>query len=170
MGAIDPRALFSMSYGMYIVTSASGGQIANAVTQVTAVPETMAVCINKQNFTHGRITESGLFAVSVLEIDAPMTFIGQFGFKSGRDIDKFAGVDAVTGELGVPMVKSWCVSAFDAKVIGSIDVHTHTIFVGELASTVTFKEAKPLTYADYHLVKKGRSPKTAPTFVFNALT
>ena len=169
MSAVDPKALFGMSYGMYIVTSVSNGQIANAVAQVTAVPETVAVCINKQNLTHGRITESGLFAVSVLETDVPMTFIGQFGFKSGRAIDKFAGVDVVTGELGVPMVKSWCISSFDAKVIGSLDVHTHTIFIGELASTVIFKEGKPLTYADYHIVKKGKAPKTAPTFAFNAL-
>jgi ferric-chelate reductase [NAD(P)H] len=169
MSALDPKALFSMSYGMYIVTSVANGQIANAVMQITAVPETVAVCINKQNLTHERITESGLLAVSVLDIDVPMTFIGQFGFKSGRDTDKFAGVDVVTGELGVPMVKSWCVSSFDARVTGSIDVHTHTIFIGELASTVTFKEGRPLTYADYHLVKKGRSPKTAPTFAFNAL-
>lgn len=168
---IDTKALFNMSYGMYIVGSRYGkgynAQVANAVTQVTGDPITMAVCLNKQNLTENCVMECGVFSVSVLEENVPMTFIGQFGFKSGRDIDKFKDVNFTTGELDVPIVKDWCLSGFEAKVVDKIEVHTHVLFVGQVVSAVNFKAGTPLTYANYHLVKKGKSPKAAPTFAFN---
>ena len=83
---------------------------------------TIAVCLNKQNYTSECLDDSGSFSVSVLEDDVPMTFIGQFGFKTGREIDKFANVDYVTGELDVPIVKDWSLSGFEAKIIDRIDV------------------------------------------------
>lgn len=90
------KALHKLSYGMYIVSSKSGekfnGQIANTVFQVTSEPPTVAVSINKQNLTHDFIEESKVFNVSILSEEAPFTFIGHFGFKSGRDMDKFDGV------------------------------------------------------------------------------
>ncbi len=174
MQGVDMKALFNLSYGMYVIGSRIGeklnGQIANAVMQITANPVTIAVCLNKQNYTSECLDDSGSFSVSVLEDDVPMTFIGQFGFKTGREIDKFANVDYVTGELDVPIVKDWSLSGFEAKVIDRIDVHTHILFVGRVVSAEKFKEGTPLTYANYHLVKKGKSPKTAPTYAFNALT
>ncbi|MDL2264542.1 flavin reductase family protein, partial [Synergistaceae bacterium OttesenSCG-928-I11] len=164
---MDPKALFNLSYGMYIVGSRRGeklnAQVANAVMQLTGDPITMAVCLNKQNFTEECLLSHGAFSVSVLEEDVPMTFIGQFGFKSGRDIDKFEGVNYATGSLDVPVVKDWCLSGFEAKIIDRIEVHTHVLFVGEVVSSEVFKQGIPLTYANYHLVKKGKSPKTAPT-------
>ena len=173
MSELDVRALFSMSYGVYIVSSRLGdklnGQIANAAMQVTGEPATVAVCLNKANYTEKCVSETGLFSISVLDEEAPMTFIGNFGFKSGRDIDKFAKVDYEIGKLDVPIVKEWCLSVLEANVIEKVDVLTHTLFVGELASSRVLKEGTPLTYANYHLVKKGKSPKTAPTFAFNKL-
>lgn len=170
---IDPRALFSLSYGVYIVGSCMGekknGQIANAVMQLTGEPMTVAVCLNNQNLTEACVRDKGAFSVSVLEEDVPMPFIGQFGFKCGRDIDKFENVDHIVGELGVPIVRQWALSGFEARVINELKVHTHTLFVGEIVAAQTFKEGVPLTYAHYHLIKKGKSPKTAPTFAFNAL-
>ena len=170
---IDPKALFNLSYGMYIVGSHLGGrangQVANAVMQLTGDPVSIAVCLNKQNLTETCLAESGAFSVSVLEEDVPMTFIGQFGFKSGRDIDKFAGVDYTTGMLGVPVVREWCLSGFEARITSRLEVHTHVLFVGEVVAAKVFKTGTPLTYANYHLVKKGKSPKTAPTFAFNRL-
>jgi ferric-chelate reductase [NAD(P)H] len=162
-----------MSYGLYIVSSRLGekfnGQIANAVMQTTAEPVTLVLCLNKQNLTEQHLSETGVFSVSVLEEDVPMTFIGTFGFKSGRDIDKFAGVGHEIGELNVPMVKEWSLSALEAKITGKLDMGTHTLFTSEVVSAVTFKEGVPLTYANYHLIKKGKSPKSAPTFAFNAI-
>jgi ferric-chelate reductase [NAD(P)H] len=171
LAEFDPKALFSMSYGMYIVSShlaeKANGQIANAVMQTTAEPATITVCLNRENLTERCVQETGLFAVSVLQEEVPMTFIGTFGFKSGRDIDKFAGVDHVTGGLNIPVVREWCLSAFEAKVTGRLNLGTHTLFAGEIVSAWVFKEGIPLTYANYHLVKRGKSPKTAPTFAFN---
>ncbi len=94
--AIDRRAFRDLSYGLYIVTSRDqekiNGQIVNTAIQVTSDPPRLAVIINKKNLTHEFITKSRIFAVSVLEEATPLTFIGPFGFRSGRDIDKFAKV------------------------------------------------------------------------------
>jgi ferric-chelate reductase [NAD(P)H] len=171
LSEIDPTALFSMSYGMYIVSSRLpeklNGQVANAAMQTTAAPATVCVCLNRENLTETCVRETGLFAVSVLQDETPMPFIGTFGFKSGRDIDKFTGVDYIMGDLNIPIVKEWCLSALEAKVTGILDLKTHTLFVGEIVSTRSFKVGSPLTYANYHLIKRGKSPKTAPTFAFN---
>ncbi|MEG1823812.1 MAG: flavin reductase family protein [Cloacibacillus sp.] len=173
MAEIDMKALFSLTYGMYIVsTDLKGrlnGQIANTVMQITAEPICVATCLNKANLTTGMIMDSGVFSVSVLEQDVPMTFIGQFGFKSGRDIDKFANVKFERGATGAPLIEDWTIAAFDAEVEKVVEMPSHIMFVGRVISAKYFKEAIPLTYADYHSLKKGKSPKTAPTFGFNAV-
>lgn len=173
MANIDMKAMFSLTYGMYVVsTNLNGrlnGQIANTVMQITSEPLCVATCLNKANLTTELISKSGVFSVSVLERDVPMTFIGQFGFKSGRDIDKFANVKYRMSEGGTPLVEDWCAAAFDAKVVRTVDMPSHILFVGEVRESVFFKEAPLLTYGEYHSIKKGKSPKTAPTFGFNAL-
>ena len=170
---IDMKALFSMSYGMYIISTAAdgimNGQIANAAMQITGEPICIATCLNKANLTTEMVKKSGSFAVSILEIDVPMTFIGQFGFKSGRDINKFEGVNYLSGETGAPMVTDWSIGILEAKVLHMMELPTHMLFVGQVVSSKFLKEATPLTYADYHIIKKGKSPKTAPTFGFNVL-
>lgn len=170
---LDMKALFSITYGMYIVsTEAEGkqnGQIANAVMQITGDPVCITACLNKANLTTEMIRKSGFFAVSILEQDVPMTFIGQFGFKSGRDIDKFDNVNFIKGVTGAPMVTDWSISTLEAKVVNTLELDTHILFVGNVVASKFIKEATPLTYADYHLIKKGKSPKTAPTFGFNTI-
>jgi len=98
---MDLKALYNISYGIYVVSSKKenriNGQIANTVFQTTSEPATIAVCINKENLTHEFITESKVFSVSVLEQETDMKFIGKFGFKSGRDEDKFKGVNYKIG-------------------------------------------------------------------------
>lgn len=93
-GDLDLAALFKITYGLYIVTSCDGerftGLVANTVSQVTAEPPRISVCIHKENLTHEYITRSGAFAVSVLDETAPLKFIGIFGFNSGRKIDKLS--------------------------------------------------------------------------------
>ncbi|MDI3524635.1 flavin reductase family protein, partial [Kosmotoga sp.] len=90
---MDYEALFKVTYGMYVITSKTNekknGQIANVVFQVVAEPPTIAICINKQNLTHDFIQESRVFGVSVLSQDTPLKLIGHFGFRSGRELDKF---------------------------------------------------------------------------------
>jgi flavin reductase (DIM6/NTAB) family NADH-FMN oxidoreductase RutF len=172
--AIDPKALFAFSYGLYIVATALedklGGQVANAVMQMTADPITIAACLHKNNYTTELLTKSKKFSVSVFSDEAPLPFIGNFGFRSGREYDKFAKCDYKMTEFGVPVVIEYAVAALEAEVSDIVDIETHRLFIGKLKNThIISEEAKPLTYADYHRVKKGKSHANAPTAVFNSL-
>jgi flavin reductase (DIM6/NTAB) family NADH-FMN oxidoreductase RutF/rubredoxin len=164
--SIDGRALWTISYGMYIVTAKAGekanGQIANTVFQVTAEPPRFAIAINKENLTHGYIRESGHFAVSVLAESVPMELIGLFGFRSGRDVDKLASVAWRAGQHS-PLVTEHAISVTEARVIGELDAGSHTVFLGEAESAEMLAADSPLTYAGYH-ARKGRAPKNAPTY------
>jgi flavin reductase (DIM6/NTAB) family NADH-FMN oxidoreductase RutF/rubredoxin len=166
---MDLKVLYNISYGIYIVSSKKedqiNGQIANTVFQITAEPATIAVSINKKNFTHDFITQSKVFAVSVLEQEVDMKFIGRFGFKSGRDQDKFEGINYKIGVTGSPIIMENTIAYLEAEVIQAIDVGTHTLFVGKVVEAENIKKAKPLTYDYYHQTKKGVSPKTAPTYI-----
>jgi len=166
---MDARAFRLVSYGLYIVTSKRGrelnGQIANTVFQVCAEPPVIAVCINKKNYTHKFIEESGVFAISILSKEAPMKLIGQFGFKSGRDIDKFENVNYKAGKTGAPLVTDFTVGFIEAEVMKSMEVGTHTLFVGKVVEASVLGREEPLTYAYYHEIKGGRSPETAPTYI-----
>jgi flavin reductase (DIM6/NTAB) family NADH-FMN oxidoreductase RutF/rubredoxin len=170
---MNPRALHKISYGLYVVTSKKGtkfnGQIANSVIQTTAEPPMIAICLNKQNLTHEFVEASKVAAVSVLSQDAPMEFIGRFGFKSGRDIDKLEGVKHKMGDTGVPVVLDHAIAYYEMKVAASMGAGTHTLFVGEVvAAEVLDETAEAMTYAYYHEVKRGKSPKTAPTYIAEA--
>ena len=133
---MNPKTLHKISYGLYVICSKNGekinGQIANALFQVTSKPPTIAVSINKQNLTYDYIEKSNCFTVSILSEDASMNFIGNFGFKSGRNIDKFENVKYKLGKSQVPLVMDHALACIDARVIDKIDVGTHTIFVGRV--------------------------------------
>jgi ferric-chelate reductase [NAD(P)H] len=165
---LDSKALWDISYGLYVVTSISAGkmngQIANTVFQVSANPPKVAVSINKENLTHTYIKTSKVLAISTLEEDTPMPFIGRFGFKSGRDIDKLSQTTYNTGITGCPCVTENALSIMEGKVIGSADAGTHSVFIVELLGAEVLKKGKPLTYAYYQEVKKGKASKNAPTY------
>lgn len=140
------------------------GQIVNTVIQVTSDPARAAVIVNKQNLTHEFILKSGLFGVSVLDESAPMTFLGPFGFRSGRDVDKLSKVNYKIGITGCPLVLEHALSVLEAKVIDQIDLGTHTIFIGDTVNAEVLKEGRPLTYRYYQEFLKGKAPATAPTY------
>ena len=166
---MNTKALHSIGYGLYVISSKKGdrlnGQIANTVFQVCSEPPVIAVAINKENLTHQFIEDSGVFAVSILSQDTPLAFIGHFGFKSGRDIDKLKGINYKIGETQAPIVTDHTLAYLEARVINQLDVLTHTIFVGELVGAEVLKEDTPMTYAYYHQVKRGTTPKTAPSYI-----
>lgn len=165
---MNPKALHKISYGLYIVASPKGegfnGQIANTVFQISNEPPTIAVSINKQNLTNEFIKESKIFAVSVLAQEAPLSLIGQFGFKSGREVDKFNGVNYRLTRSGAPYVTDQTLAYLEARVIQEVDTSTHTIFIGEVTEAEVLKEGTPMTYAYYQQIKRGSVPKTAPAF------
>ena len=166
---MNTKALHQISYGMYIIGSRKGekinAQIANTVIQTSSEPPTISVCINKGNLTHEYIKESKVFTVSILSKDAPLSLVGQFGFKSGREINKFEKVEYKLGETRAPVVTEHTLAYLEARVIKELDVETHTDFVGELVGAEVLKEGEPMTYAYYHQVKRGTTPKTAPSYV-----
>ena len=163
------RALHRLSYGLYVVGSRDNGrlnaQIANTVFQITSEPPTIAVSINKHNLTHEFIQQSRVFAASVLCQATPLPFIGRFGFKSGRDIDKLSGVNYKIGETQAPVVLDNAVAYLEARVTKEVDVGTHTVFIGELVAAEVLTEEECLTYEYYHQVKRGTTPKAAPSYI-----
>ncbi len=165
---MDKKTFHKISYGLYIVCSKNGektnGQIANALFQVTSEPPTIAVSINKQNLTHEYITKSKQFTVSILDKNTPLTLIGTFGFKSGRDIDKFKNVNFKLGTTQVPIIQEHTLGYLEASVVDKIDVGTHTIFIGKITDAAILTKESVMTYEYYHEVKGGYSPKTAPTY------
>ncbi|WP_192902830.1 rubredoxin [Pelotomaculum propionicicum] len=165
---LNPKALYNISYGLYIITSKKGdslnGQIANTAFQISNDPPTIAVSINKNNLTHEYIKDSKFFAVSVIAQDAPLSLIGQFGFKSGREIDKFQGINKKLTPNGVPYIDENTLAYIEAKVVYEFDAGTHTVFVGQITEADVLGEGAPMTYAYYQQVKKGSVPPSAPTF------
>ncbi|MHB8947093.1 MAG: rubredoxin, partial [Bacillota bacterium] len=140
------------------------GQIANTVFQMTSEPARIVVSINRNNLTHEYIEKGGAFAVSCLGEETPMEFIGLFGFKSGREVDKLGQVKHREGATGSPVVTENALSVMEAKVVDKLVVATHTLFVGEVVAAEVLQPGKPMTYAYYQQVKKGRAPKSAPTY------
>ena len=167
---INFEALFKISYGLYIVSSGTkekgNGYIANTVFQITAEPPQFAISCNKNNLTTQFIQESGAFAVSILHKDTEPTIFGRFGFKSGKDINKLEGMSLTYGETGVPIVLNDCVAFMEFKLVQSVEVGTHIIFIGELLQAdVVDNDKEPMTYAHYRQVRKGVAPKNAPTYI-----
>jgi len=166
---MDLSALHKVGYGLYIVTSKKddrvNGQIANTVFQITSEPPTVAVSINKQNLTWEFINESRVFAVSVLCEDTSLSFIGGFGFKSGRDVNKFEGVNYRTGKTGAPLVIDNAVACFEVEVTNEMDMGTHTVFAGTVVEADILNNEVCMTYAHYHEVKRGTTPKAAPSYI-----
>jgi flavin reductase (DIM6/NTAB) family NADH-FMN oxidoreductase RutF len=166
---MDLKALHRLSYGLYVIGSRQGdrlnAQIANTVFQVTSEPPTIAVSINKENLSHQFIHDGRVFTASVLCKATPLPFIGRFGFKSGRDIDKLSGIDYKIGETGAPVVLENAVAYLEARLVKEVSVGTHTIFIGELSAAEVLSEEECMTYEYYHQVKRGTTPKAAPVYI-----
>jgi flavin reductase (DIM6/NTAB) family NADH-FMN oxidoreductase RutF/rubredoxin len=166
---VDTKALHKITYGLYVIGSAKGdklnAQIANTVIQVASSPPSISVCINKDNLTHEYIKASRAFTASVLAQDTPLNFIGGLGFKSGRESDKLEGVNYKIGETGAPIILDNALAYLEVRVASETDAGTHTDFIGELVGAEVLRDGEPLTYAHYHQVKRGTTPKTAPSYV-----
>lgn len=167
---IQFEALFKISYGLYIVSSGNkdrgNGFISNTFFQVTAEPPRFASCCNKDNFTAALIQETGAFSVSVIHNDTDPEIISRFGYKSGKEIDKLSGLKIKYGETGVPIVMNDCIAFLECKVVQTIDVGTHFMFIGELLQSEIVDDTKEaLTYLYYRKTRKGAAPKNAPTYI-----
>ena len=133
--------------------------------QLTAEPPTIAVSINRKNYTHELISTVKKFTISILDKETPMSLIGTFGFKCGRDINKMAHVSCIQSKSKIPIVTDHTIGYIEATLINQLDIGTHTIFIGEVTNTNLLTDSKPMTYEYYHEVKGGLSPKNAPTYL-----
>lgn len=165
---MDKKIFRSMSYGVYVVSTLDGerltGCTANSIMQITSEPATIAVSMNHDNFTNSCITKSKRFAVSILSEQSEPSLIGNFGFQSGRDADKFEEVEYELVQ-GLPLIKDSC-GGIVCEVIDQMETATHTVFLGKVIDTKAYEGAPgAMTYAYYHNVIKGKSPKNAPTYI-----
>jgi flavorubredoxin/flavin reductase (DIM6/NTAB) family NADH-FMN oxidoreductase RutF len=151
---IDQNAMFKLSYGLFVLTAKDGakdnGCIVNTVVQLTDTPKRITVAVNKANYTHDLIMKTGVFNVSVLSQDAQFAQFKQFGFQSGRDVDKFAGYEYVDrSENGVLYVTENTNALISGKVIETRDYGTHTLFVADVTEAKVMSAAPSVTY-DYY--------------------
>ena len=168
------EAFFKITYGLYIVCSKDGnnynGHISNTVFQVTADPPKFVVASHKNNMTTSYIEKSGLFSVSVLQQEVDLDFLGPWGFKSGKNVDKFKGTNFKLGRTGVPVVLEKTVAYLECEVVDKIDTGTHILFIGLVVDAeILGQQAKPLTYNYYREVVKGLSPENSPTYTGDKL-
>jgi len=168
--AVTIDVLFDVTYGLYIVSAELDGRVngclINTLCQVNSEPPTFQVILNKLNLTHDYIAQSGRFGVAILDQEAPFEFLGRFGFRSGRQTDKIdASLHLIRSPEGIPVVSDYALSYLTCEVVKTVDVDTHTIFIGKLLSAEKLSGGKPLTYAYYREVKKGKTAKNAPTYV-----
>lgn len=156
---------------MYLVTSRLGDnlncQVATTVMQVSNQPVKVIACLCKTTYTHELINQSRVFGVSVLSKQATMKFIGGFGYKCGRECNKFENVNYEIGETGCPLVTDNALVVLEAEVNSVADVGTHTIFIGVVKNSKAVADGEAMTYEYYHNVIKGKSPKSAPTYISN---
>ncbi|MFZ3101895.1 MAG: flavin reductase [Desulfitobacteriaceae bacterium] len=148
-------ALFGISYGLYIITaSAAGrdnGQCANTCFQVTSEPATIALGINKQNFTRELIEKSGKLGVSILN-QSGQEYARRFGYSSGRDSDKFSDIAVHRGNSGVLLLDD-VLSTMEATVINQLDAGTHTLYLAKVTVAELLQKGDPMTYAYFRATK-----------------
>ncbi len=151
---MDSKALFSISYGVFILGSHDDTKINACVTntcmQVASNPARLAITVINQNYTCGQIKACGTFALSVLDKSVTFDTISRFGFQSGRDTNKFADFPHSLDSNGNPYLNSQICALFSCKVISSQDLGTHTLFIAEIQDSKIMSDKAPLTYADYH--------------------
>ena len=149
----DLTALFRIGYGLYVVTSNDGskdnGLIVNTVSQVTDNPNRVAVCINKQNYSHHVIKQTGIMNVNCLSIDAPFSVFQNFGFQSGRNADKFAGEEVVRSDNGLVFLTKYINAFMSLKVEQYLDLETHGMFICSVEEARVMSDRDTMTYTYY---------------------
>jgi len=163
------KAFHKLSYGLYIIASEfegkKAGYIGNTAFQVTSEPAQIAISSHKKNATTRFILESKSFSISILKKEANTSLIGEFGFMSSTDMDKFRNVESIKSKSGAPIVLDSTIAWFDCKVVNSVDVGTHILIIGEVLDSDVFAGDEPLTYAHYREKYKMLAPKNAPTYI-----
>ncbi len=165
---MDHKAINNVSYGLYVITSFDGskhnGFICNSVMQVASSPQRFAVSINKQNYSHDVIKNTGKMNVNILTVDTPFSTFERFGFNSGRDVDKFKGQDIITSGNGLAIITKDVNACLCLKVEDYVDTGTHGLFVCVLEESAVLSGRESMTYSYYHKSVKVK-PKVKNAYV-----
>lgn len=149
----DLKALFNIGYGLYVVTSNDGkkdnGLIVNTVSQVTNTPNRVAVTINKQNYSHHVIKQTGIMNVNCLDISAPFSVFQRFGFQSGRSVDKFADMETLKSDNGLVFLPRYINSFMSLKVESYVDLDTHGMFICSVTEARVISKNETMSYTYY---------------------
>ena len=159
----DMTALFNIGYGLYVVTTNDGkkdnGLIVNTVSQVTNTPNRVAVCINKQNYSHHVVQQTGIMNVNCLSVDAPFSVFENYGFRSGRTADKFAGESVLRSDNGLIFLSKYINAFMSLKVEQYVDLDTHGMFICTVTEARVLSDRETMTYTYYQNNVKPK-PKT----------
>lgn len=167
---MNVETYFKITYGLYVVSSVNNGKyngfVSNTVFQVTAEPPQFAITCSKNNYTAEMINASKVLSISILEKETKYETMGTFGYKSGKDIDKFAKANYKIGKTGAPILLDDAIAWFECKVLSTTDLGTHLLYICSIVDDDILDASKePLTYAYYRDAKKGKAPKNAPTYI-----
>jgi flavin reductase (DIM6/NTAB) family NADH-FMN oxidoreductase RutF/rubredoxin len=166
---MELNALHMLSYGVYIVAAEANGRkrgfVANTVFQVTSSPPRLAISCNTNNTSLPAILESMALTVSVLADNTPASLIGEFGYMSGADYDKFTRVTTMKKKTGAPVVIDSAIAWFDCSVEKTLALDTHVLIVCRVEDCAVLSETEPLTYQNYRKKYKASAPRNAPTYL-----
>lgn len=150
---MDNRAMFTLSYGLFVLTAREDGKdngcIINTAQQITDLPKRITITVNKQNLTHDMVLRTGVFNLSVLSQEATFWVFQHYGFQSGRDVDKFAGLPVERTENGLAYVEGCTNAVICGKVISTVDCGTHTLFIADVTDAKMLSDEKSATYQYY---------------------
>ena len=152
---LDPKALFKIGYGLYVVTTRTedgrdNGLIVNTVCQLTDTPKRVGVTVNKNNYSHDLIRSTGILNVNCLTEDAPFSVFERFGFSSGRNTDKLAGLTPRRSANGLAVLPRYINSYLSLRVDEYVDLGTHGMFICSVTEAEVCSEGESMTYAYYH--------------------
>lgn len=156
---MDKSAMFSLTYGLFVAGVEEGGKknacIINTAVQATSDPMRMHVTMMKANHTTQLIRKKGSLTVSVISLNCPLEVIGSFGMRSGRDCDKFEGVEHKTDSNGNPYLAQHTIAYMSLNVISMIDLGSHYLYICDVIEAEKTETGQPMTYADYRSLKTG---------------
>jgi len=163
---VEAEALYKIGYGLYVLTAQDGakdnGCIINTLMQVTSIsPHKIAITVSKENYTHDMIVKTGEFNISILTEDTPFKVFEDFGFRSGRDVDKFKGYEEITRSAnGIIYLTKHTNAYISGKVISTVDIDTHTMFIALMTHGEVISDTTSVTYAYYHKNIKPKPDKS----------
>ncbi len=156
MASMDTKAMFKLSYGLFVCNAVKGskmnGCIINTAIQVASEPNRISIAVNKANYTHDMIKETGFCTVSVISQEASFDLFKHFGFQSGRDVDKYADFSKDSYKLdqnGIPYITKGTNAYFSLKVEQTVDLGSHTLFICEPLAMEVLADVSSVTYEYY---------------------